>query len=187
MHKKKWAEFTNFLQNLYKKEDRAALAALRRGLSEYPRKDIRMFPFIYPKILELGMDSDPQAEHAAFLTASLFANWHSGEITAEAAAEKPRNFGSAFALLIPEKKEEASKSIEQRFIALLNAHADDLAKHLIHAVSLLRSKKIPIKWQDLAYGINYWSHPDRFVQLNWAKNFWVDVAKRRVSENSDES
>ena len=30
-----------------------------------------------------------------------------------------------------------------------------------------------------AAGIYFWSHPDRFVQLKWAKSFWLEVSRKQ--------
>src|SRR5262249_54428628 len=67
------------------------------------------------------------------------------------------NLGASFAWL---GSQVDSKSIEKRFVALLNCHEDDLAEHLRHAIGLLRSKEIPVDWIQLLKDLRNWNHPD---------------------------
>ena len=75
--------------------------------------------------------------------------------------------GTAFAMV-----KERSESLEKRFIALLNCHRDDLPNHLRQAVSLLKSKDVPINWHRLLRDILSWDHETRFVQQQWAGELW---------------
>ncbi len=65
-------------------------------------------------------------------------------------------------------------AIERRFNVLLAAHPDDLGVHLRQAVSLLRSKEVPINWLQLFWDIQRWNHPvERArVRRRWARAFW---------------
>ena len=63
-------------------------------------------------------------------------------------------------------------AIERRFVALLAAHPDDLDFYLRQAVSFLRSKEVPVNWQQLLSDVLAWSHPERYVQKAWARAFW---------------
>jgi CRISPR system Cascade subunit CasB len=65
-----------------------------------------------------------------------------------------------------------SASVERRFTALLDCHADELPGHLRHAVSLLKSKGVPVDWRVLLADVQWWGHGDRFVQREWAREFW---------------
>ena len=65
-----------------------------------------------------------------------------------------------------------SESLEKRFIHLMSADSEDVGESLRHAVSLARSKKVAVDYHQLLYDLNFWGHPDRFVQLRWAKDFW---------------
>jgi CRISPR system Cascade subunit CasB len=150
--------FVSHLEKLRAADDRAALARLRRGLGKEPGTAVEMFPLVQPW---LPANMPRSQEDAFFLVAALFAaHPEPGDIG---------NFGQSFARLA-EKREIAS--IEKRFVALLNAHKDDLANHLRHAVSLLASDSIPVNWRQLLADIQWWGHPERFVQRDWAKGFW---------------
>ena len=75
--------------------------------------------------------------------------------------------GTAFATV-----KDPNESLEKRFIGLLNCHRDDLPNHLRQAVSLLKSKDVQINWRRLLKDILSWDHEARFVQQQWAREFW---------------
>jgi len=146
--------FVEHLEKLRDQENRGALATLRRGLGYPPGTVPEMYSYVVPWV-----PTYRNAEDSAFLLAALFA-FHSqsgGQGT----------LGAAFARIAT-----LSDSIEQRFVAVLNCHRDDLSHHLRHAVSLLRSKDVPIDWKQLLRDVLAWDHDDRYVQRNWARDFW---------------
>jgi CRISPR system Cascade subunit CasB len=141
-----------------------ALAALRRGLGRAPGTAGEMYPYVTPYLPANARRSE---EDAYFLIAALFAwhqvDWPSGE-------EPPdTSFGASYRRLADVT---GSESIERRFVALLNAHPDDLPEHLRHAVGLLKSKGIPIDWTRLLRDVMRWNHPDRYVQRTWSRSYW---------------
>jgi CRISPR system Cascade subunit CasB len=69
-------------------------------------------------------------------------------------------------------KAGSEEAVERRFVALLNAHPEDLDKHLRHAVSLLKAHEIPVDWLRLLGDLRGWGNPERYVQRNWARAFW---------------
>ena len=77
--------------------------------------------------------------------------------------------------------EDVQKRIEKRLVGLLNSHREDLPHHLRQAVSLLKSSEIPIDWRQLLWDILYWEHESRFVQQQWAREFW----QRKAEENPE--
>jgi CRISPR system Cascade subunit CasB len=154
--------FVEYLEELERNEDRAALAALRRSLGKSPGEAAEAHRYVLP------FNPATREESAYYLVGGLFALhphcWRRGE-----GDRNLINLGASFARL---GSEVESKSIEKRFVALLNCHEDDLAEHLRHAISLLRSKEIPVDWIELLKDLRNWNHPDRFVQLSWARAFW---------------
>ncbi|MCG3144750.1 MAG: CRISPR-associated protein Cse2 [Gammaproteobacteria bacterium] len=154
--------FINYLKELADDEDRAALAALRRSLGKTPGEAAEAHRHV------LRFNPDPWDEWAYYLVAGLFAlhpeSWAHKEVDRQST-----NFGASFAWL---KSKTDSDSIEKRLVALLDCHEDDLAEHLRHAVSLLRSKEIPVDWAQLLRDLRSWNHEDRFVQRRWARAFW---------------
>lgn len=150
-----WRErFIEHLEELRDREDRRALAILRRGLGRQPGTAPEMYPLVVSWVPD-----NPFVENAAFLIAALFAlhPQPGGQGT----------LGASFARIA-----EFSESIEQRFVALLNCHRDDLPDHLRQAVSLLRSKEVPVNWERLLRDILGWDHDSRYVQRDWAREFW---------------
>jgi len=143
-------------------QGRGALADLRRALQRPPGEDANVFRYVVPHLPgERGW-----TETAAFLVASLFA--------AHPDAGGSGDIGAAFRRLADKTN---SESVERRFIALLNADAQDLAPHLRQAVSLLKANAVPVDWEQLLKDLLAWDHPDGYVRRNWARGFWGWVAK----------
>ncbi len=164
-----WQErFIAHLEKLRDQEDRGALATLRRGLGRESGTTPAMYPLVIPWV-----PTHPFVENAAFLMAALFAlhPQPGGQGT----------LGSAFAQVA-----SFSASVEQRFVALLNCHRDDLPDHLRHAISLLRSKEIPVDWKRLLRDVLAWDHDSRYVQRNWAREFWRSAQGPPDSSHIDE-
>lgn len=152
--------FVDHLYALAKAEDRGALAALRRGLGQPPGSMAEMYRYVVPH-LPKGRNQ----ELACYLIAPLFA-----------LHPKPGgmgNFGAQMRQCDPDGKN--SDALERRFTALLSAHPDDLPGYLRQAVSFLKSKEIPINWNELFWDLQNWDDEDRNVQKQWANAFWRRV------------
>jgi hypothetical protein len=67
---------------------------------------------------------------------------------------------------------DENEGVKRRFVALLNAHPEELDRHLRHAVSLLSANEIRIDWAQLLRDVQQWDDEDRQVQLAWARAFW---------------
>ena len=146
--------------------DRAALAALRRGLGKRPGEAPEMFPVIVP--LLPGGRLRTWDETCAYTVASLFAlhptTWDGADD-----GRWSRNLGASLRRL---REQTDSAGPERRIVALLNSDDADLAEHLRGIVSLLASKKIPVDWQQLAFDLLAWGRSDREVQRRWADAYW---------------
>ena len=157
MENSDWREkFIGHLERLRDQEDRRALAILRRGVNRQPGTTLEMYSLVLP----WGVPR--YAEDSAFLVAALFA-LHSQD-------GGTKTLGHSFAEF--RKKVTTEESVEQRFNALLNCHRDDLPYHLRQAVTLLKSKDVPVDWQRLLRDVLGWEHDDRYVQRDWARDFW---------------
>ena len=169
MENSDWKErFIGHLERLRDQEDRRALAILRRGANRQPGTALEMSSLVIPWVPE-----NRYAEDSAFLVAALF--------SLHPDPEGQGTLGKAFAQISGE-----SDSIEQRFNALLNCHRDDLPYHLRQAVSLLRSKDIPVNWRRLLWDVLGWEHDDRYVQRAWAREFWQSAATSQAATDSDQ-
>jgi len=152
-----------FIQHLYslaQREDRQALAHLRRGLGKKPGAAPEMFPYIVPW---LPNNVHPQEEIAYYTIASLFA--------VHPAVTNSGNMGDHMTATAEKGREEA---VERRFVALLAAHPDDLPDFLRQAISYLASKEVPVNWNRLFHDMRYWSHSDYGdrIRKQWATAFW---------------
>lgn len=162
--------FVTYLEGL--REDRGALAALRRGLGQPPGTAASMYRYVVPW---LGEDAPPWREAAYYTVAALFAS--------HPAPGGTDNMGAHFARTRRPGGDDTA--IERRFTALLAAHADDLDTYLRQAVSYLRSKEVPVNWHQLLSDVLAWGHPERYVQKRWARAFWGrERAQERTTEEA---
>lgn len=152
--------FIGYLLNLAKEgqEDRGALADLRSGLGKKPCKMARVHKHVVPYLPEKNFN-----DRWYYVTATLFGSFPKHQ--------KGRSLGAAFRYL-----RSKSDSMEARFVALLNAHPDDLDDHLRHAISLLKSNEQPLDWFRLLEDLFQWGHPEGHVQLRWARDFYNNKA-----------
>lgn len=160
-------EFTTYLCGFADREERAPLAALRRGLGKPPGEAAEMYRYVVPF---LRRESRWSEEEAYYLVAALFA-LHQGNWPADGSGDAPAstNFGASLAWLA---REVEGDSVERRFVALLNSHRDELPDHLRHGVGLLKAHGIPVDWAQLLRDLQEWEWESRSVQRAWARAFW---------------
>lgn len=145
--------------------DRAALAALRRGLGKEPGEAPEMFPVIVPL---LPGRLWPWDETCAYTIAALFA-MHPSMWRGAESGRWTRHLGASLRRL---RDITDSDGPERRFVALLNSDRDDLPEHLRGVIAHLRSKDVPVDWTQLAYDLLAWDRADREVQRRWAGGYW---------------
>ena len=114
--------YIEYLESL--RDDRGALAALRRGLGQPPGTVASMYPYV---VRWLAAEARPWQETAYYLIAALYA-YHPLE-------GGTGNMGDHFARARDPEGDQTA--IERRFTALLAAHPDDLDGYLRQAVSFL--------------------------------------------------
>lgn len=153
--------FISYLRSLAESQERGALAALRRGLGQPPGTAPEMFRYVAPF---LPANATRAQENAYYLVAALFA-LHPKSITVG-------NLGAHLAQA--RKNAGEDDALERRFTALLAAHPDDLPGYLRQAISFLKSKEVPVNWEQLLFDVQAWEHAERraMVQRNWARSFW---------------
>lgn len=159
--------FIETLEALVEKGDHGSLAILRRGLGKsWVPEAFRFMPF----------DGGKRLEEAALIIAPLFAFWHQGQ---ENMKHAEGNFGSSMRTLVLEMvregtdREDATRRVERRFIALLNCSEEELPFHLRYSVSLLKAKAVPVDWTQLMKDVQAWNSAYQFAQRRWARSFWV--------------
>lgn len=163
--------FIGYLLNLAREgeEDRGALADLRSGLGKEPGQMAHVHKHVAPYLPETRYH-----DRWYYVVATLFGLY-----------SKHRNgysLGKAFRPL-----REKSDSMEARFVALLNAHPDDLDEHLRHAVSLLKSNEQPLDWFRLFQDLTQWDHPEGHVQLSWARDFYRSGGAAQAETSDDQT
>jgi len=154
------ARFVGALRPLAAKQDRGALAALRRGLSPATVVDA------WPVVARLGGDIGQPGESTHVDIAALFAT-HPTESNA-------RNFGETCrAIAWDTTKRELVESHERRFRRLLAADsAADLSGQLRTWVRLAASKGVGINYESLFYDLRRWDRFAADVRVEWARSFW---------------
>jgi CRISPR system Cascade subunit CasB len=174
--------FAEYLRRLESQDDRAALAALRRGLGKAPGEAAEMYRYVVPWTQDLNRSR----EQAFYQVAALFA-WHQLSWTGEADQSGPRNLGASLRLLAArlsaEKREPAS--VERHFTALLNSQAEDLGERLRRVVGLLKAHEVPIDWAQLLHDLPRWEWQSREVQRSWARQFWGDDSAQAASAQAE--
>lgn len=160
----------DYLQQLAQRQDRGALAALRRGLGRPPGTVAECHPHVAPFLPGQGWG---WRHECCYIVASLFAmhpdSAHQG------------NMGDTMRRVA---KEADSESVGQRFMALLKSHRDDLFEHLRHAVSLAAAKGVAVNWDRLLRDIRHWDSEDGWVQRWWAQSFWGGAADGDSSDDT---
>lgn len=163
--------FVSYLCELARRDDRGALASLRRGVGKEPGVAAEMHPYVAPW---LPRDAALPKQDVYYQVAALFA-LHPQH------ADSMRSLGATFRQFAGD-----SGSIEKRFVALLNAHREDLPAHLRHAVSLAKSKDAAINYDLLMKHLTHWDSETRWVQREMAADFWAGGTQRTTSEPTQE-
>lgn len=170
---RKESRFVKFLEEKLK-DDRAALARLRRGLGKKGGAT-EMFRYVAP-FLPIDVEDEQKWRRIAnrhFLIASLFALHPEN-------TGRGSSIGKVFRAMMVD-----SPSVEKRFEHLLSVDAEDLDGHLRQAVSLAKSKGVWVDFHQLFDDILHWNHPGRSVQMRWAREFWG--YEKEQNENSSQN
>ena len=148
--------------------DSSVIATLRRSLAFDPGAFAPAFPYLEPIV-----GNQPEFRRKpAYLVAGLWA-------LCQRRVTDTSNSVSLASALRRVSSQRSSKSIEKRFVALLDSDEDELPSRLRQSISIIAADSIPINWAGLLDDLLRWSHPDRFIQKRWARDYW------RSAENSD--
>jgi len=167
--------FIQWLYGLAEANDRARLAALRRGLMLDRHQLYELYRVIPPQFLDGASDVDARRRT---LLAALFAAHPL--FFPETAADGParrRNLGHSLRLLAErqpaDEAGELPETLKRRMDILLSAHADDVFAHLQQVIRLLKAAEIPVDWGQLLWDLRGWDRDDRRVQWEWSRSFYV--------------
>lgn len=164
-------ELIHKLESLREADDRATLASLRRGMGQPPGSVLET-----SRIVERILDEDDReyVRVPLYVIAPLFA-YHPAS---ESGDRWRSNMGSHFRKLAGEG-EEPPTNVERRFMALLASEPGDLSDTLRQAISLLKSKDVPVNWLNLFNDVQAWldrrsegEAKRQEVRLRWSRSFW---------------
>lgn len=163
------AALVQHLQGLAERDDRGALAALRRGLGKEPGAAPDMYRHVEPYL----SGAYTEQVNAAYVVASLFGlhpvPWKPPE-------DPPWNTSFGWSLRHVRFRDDGGENegVTRRFTALLSCERDALPTHLRQLLALLRSQheNTAVDWEQLLRDIVDWERDDRRVQRRWAEAFW---------------
>jgi CRISPR type I-E-associated protein CasB/Cse2 len=97
-----------------------------------------------------------------------------------------KNFGASLKTLRQSKKRQRkpTESMDKRFEVLLDANKGQLPHRLRQTVKFLKSgeQKIGVNWEQLLKDLLGWQHPSRFVQKQWAREYFA-LPNPKTEEN----
>jgi len=158
------------------KEDRGALAQLRRSAGKEPGEAAGVFQYVVPYVPgrtpHRTDDRSDWIETCRYLVAGLFALHPPALLPNRTVAPMPSDsLGAAFNRMAP-RGAGNREAMERRFSQLLVADAEELPDRLRQAISLLRAADQAVDWRWLLADLERWRARDRLVQRRWAQDFW---------------
>ncbi|MFA6930239.1 MAG: type I-E CRISPR-associated protein Cse2/CasB [Lentisphaeria bacterium] len=162
--------FIEYLEGL-NKGDTKVRAVLRRSLSFEPGVYPAAFPYVEPYLKD---EDGAWRRKTYYLVAGLWAQHWRERLNGE---QKP--IGMALADYV---KASGSQSVEQRFIALLDADEDQLSYRLRQIIALLKEQKID--FEKLLKNLLTWNNENKWTQRNWAQDFYRSLNKETTHEET---
>jgi CRISPR system Cascade subunit CasB len=153
---------TQFLESVKRdiNRDNGAKATLKRALTG----EKRHLRAVYPILLR-HLDGIKYHQDEWIFAACLFAS----DAEQKLDLSERRNFGKSVRGLAGNTDSEGP---ERRFKALLDTPLEDLHSPLAALVRLMKTKGIAIDYPQLIIDLCRWTHPDQYVQDQWARAFW---------------
>ncbi len=165
------AKFISYLERLAERDHRAALSDLAAELGRPPGSTIRSLRWLS----RWTSHASPAEQARRHLVAALFA------VHPQSATHG--NVGHTVARVA--RARGLTPSLERRFVALLEADAQDVGHHLRSLVGLARAAGVPVAWAQLLADLRRWDDPLRRVQSEWARGLWASEALRGADEEND--
>lgn len=166
-------------------KQRGVLAALRRGLTLEEEYLYELYGYVPPSFLA-GLS--PEEEKTYLMVAALFAH-HPVCFSEQELGVRRRDFGESLNLLALAKQVKAGTeedplpdSLKRRVEALLASPRDELFGHLRQLISLLKSEEIPVDWAQLLRDLRDWEWPNRPVQWDWSRSFYIGPQVKKGEE-----
>lgn len=161
--------FIEWLEGLNEKDTKVR-AVLRRSLAFDPGLYVPAYPYVEPFIKNEG---NSWRREMFYLVAGLWAaHWRDGQ------KGQPESLGKACAVY---QVTSGSTSTESRFIALLDADADQLPHRLRQMIALLKEQTID--FDDLLTRLLYWNDDQKRTQTGWARDFYRNLNHDKDTKN----
>jgi CRISPR system Cascade subunit CasB len=170
-----------FIGHLWSLE-RGELATLRRGLAFEPGNHVPAFALVEGFVVK----ASNWERQMYYLVAGLFATVEQADPKRKSLSKPPskppskpssielqHSLGLNMARLYITRNK--AKSIESRFIGLLDADSEQLPHRLRQMIALLRDQG-DIDWLQLLQDLRYWNQDNKSVQRHWAKDFYRPCA-----------
>ncbi len=176
------AYFISRLIDLKNKDDRGALATIRRSFTR-SETDFNVLAVI-GKYMPGDLSIREIRTH--MLVAGLFS------INPVHSDKEYFDFGATLSSLRAELQNSNSGAdgLERKFSSLLNSEIDDLPFKLRQLMRFIAGKNIPVNYHILLSDLLRWGASDKYVQLGWARSFWSgrsDHAENGGMKSDDES
>ncbi len=153
--------FVEWLEGLNEKDTKVR-AVLRRSLAFDPGMFVPAYPYVEPLMKN---DDSFWRREMHYLVAGLWAaHWRKER------SGQPMSIGKACAAY---QAASGSASTERRFIALLDADANQLPHRLRQILSLLR--ELSIDFEELLKGLLFWQDDQKRTQKTWARDFYRNM------------
>lgn len=168
------SSFLKFLTTL----DRGALSILRRSLSQKPGEFPGAYPFVEPFVGN-EVHAQNSRRKAMYLVAGLYAlHPHCGN----------QSFAQSFGEVLRDRStgNELNKSIENRFIAVLESDEWSISDYIRHSMSLISSKGYSIDYGALLQDLSAWMNPNfdkSRIKQRWARDFYVQRFAKAANDD----
>jgi len=170
-------EFIDYLASL-RERDNGAMAKLRHSLAFAPGAYPQAYPYV-ERFMAESWHSQDSHRLSLYVVAALFAR--------HPVVDETKSFAKAFAEVCNKRE---SKSLERRFIAILDADVDTIFDYLRHAISLIAIEGIGFDYATLRNDLVTWMNRLKNLDIlrqRWASDFYrvyVDeVSKNNKAEN----
>jgi CRISPR system Cascade subunit CasB len=148
------------------REESKVRAVLKRSLAFDPGTYPAAFPYVEHR---LKNDDGEWRRKVYYLVAGLWAmHWRDRN------SDTGQSLANACRMLY--WANDQSPSIERRFITLIDADSEQLLYRLRQMVALL--KEYEIDFNNLSKDLLSWNHPDKFIQIRWAREFYNQTAEK---------
>lgn len=162
-------------------------AKLKRNAGRSINESRDVMGLFYNKLLRSVHVSEWEEEHF-FLIATLFPfdkrRMQQAEEEAEAATEtaapsnRARSFGKS---LHSVRSEKNASGLDRRVERLLDADAQQLSYYLRREVQFVANEGGRIDWGQLLQDVLRWDHPERYIQRNWARDYFTSQPANQAS------